>query len=341
MASDVRTSDLGFLQVATLVREPDDVREPDGVRGTDPAGDGPGPADYGLDPAGDGPHLGAERRRDASDSEADGHRWPSGPPGPGTVVLSVQDAGAAVITQGDRSAELAPGDMMLNDPVRPWQLTHDEPIRLHVFRVPQGALAVSATDLRRIVSVPIRPRDGGVAALLSPMLRSLASTVRPCPPWLAERLASHTADLLATLVTERSLDPAGGSAPPTAVDPLVIRIRRYVDEHLADPGLSPGSVAAAHFVSVRHVHHLFATQGTTLGRWIQQRRLEECRRELARAGGNPPAVSAVAHRWGFVSAAHFSRAFRRAYGMSPTEWRRSSTPPAPDHRHHRSPSATP
>ncbi|MGM9335679.1 helix-turn-helix domain-containing protein [Streptomyces murinus] len=341
MASDVRTSDLGFLQVATLVREPDDVREPDGVRGTDPPGDGPGPADYGPDPAGDGPHLGAERRRDASDSEADRHRWPSGPPGPGTVVLSVQDAGAAVITQGDRSAELAPGDMMLNDPVRPWQLTHDEPIRLHVFRVPQGALAVSATDLRRIVSVPIRPRDGGVAALLSPMLRSLASTVRPCPPWLAERLASHTADLLATLVTERSLDPAGGSALPTAVDPLVIRIRRYVDEHLADPGLSPGSVAAAHFVSVRHVHHLFATQGTTLGRWIQQRRLEECRRELARAGGNPPAVSAVAHRWGFVSAAHFSRAFRRAYGMSPTEWRRSSTPPAPDHRHHRSPSATP
>ncbi|MGW3263165.1 helix-turn-helix domain-containing protein [Streptomyces sp. NPDC001056] len=295
MVSDVCTSGLGFLQVSTLVREPGDTR------GT----------------VWPGPEW-------SSGVPGPGTNRPSGAPAPGTVVLSVQDAGATVLTQGDRSAELAPGDMILNDPTRPWELVHEEPIRMHVFRVPQGALAVSATDLRRVLAVPIRPRDGGAAALLSPMLRSLASTVRPCPDWLAERLAGHTADLLATLVTERSADSAGGPAPGPA-DPLVARIRRYVDDHLADPGLSPGTIAAAHFVSVRHVHHLFATQGTTLGRWIQQRRLEECRRELARRGRL--SVSAVAHRWGFVNAAHFSRAFRRAYGMSPTQWRRSSTPP--------------
>ncbi len=32
------------------------------------------------------------------------------------------------------------------------------------------------------------------------------------------------------------------------------------------------------------------------------------------------AVAAVAQRWGFVSPAHFSRAFRAFYGMSPREW---------------------
>ncbi|GLX47786.1 hypothetical protein Shyhy01_07360 [Streptomyces hygroscopicus subsp. hygroscopicus] len=299
MVSDVRTSGLGFLQVSTL------VREPGGTQGT----------------ARPGPEPGTGR---SSGAPGPGANWPNGAPAPGTVVLSVQDAGATVLTQGDRSAELAPGDMILNDPASPWELAHEGPIRMHVFRVPQGALAVSATDLRRVVAVPIRPRDGGAAALLSPMLRSLASTVRPCPDWLAERLASHTADLLATLVTERSIDSAAGPGSGPA-DPLVARIRRYVDDHLADPGLSPGTIAAAHFVSVRHVHQLFATQGTTLGRWIRQRRLEECRRELVHRGRL--SVSAVAHRWGFVNPAHFSRAFRRAYGMSPTEWRRSSTPP--------------
>jgi AraC-like DNA-binding protein len=33
-------------------------------------------------------------------------------------------------------------------------------------------------------------------------------------------------------------------------------------------------------------------------------------------------VSAVAARWGLTNAAHFSRAFRAAYGVSPVEYRR-------------------
>ncbi|MGW5490986.1 helix-turn-helix domain-containing protein [Streptomyces olivaceoviridis] len=54
---------------------------------------------------------------------------------------------------------------------------------------------------------------------------------------------------------------------------------------------------------------------------MQRRRLERCRRELARRGSAAMTVSAVARQFGFSSAAHFSRAFRRMYGMSPAEWR--------------------
>ncbi|MFJ4809646.1 helix-turn-helix domain-containing protein [Streptomyces longwoodensis] len=32
-------------------------------------------------------------------------------------------------------------------------------------------------------------------------------------------------------------------------------------------------------------------------------------------------MAAVAARWGFVSPAHFSHAFRKAYGMSPAQFR--------------------
>ncbi|MEU8587579.1 helix-turn-helix domain-containing protein [Streptomyces sp. NPDC048664] len=244
------------------------------------------------------------------------------------VVLSVQDSGTAVITQGDRSTELAPGDMFLHDSARPSLVEHRRPGRLHVFRMPRGALAVSDPDLRRIVAAPVRPGEGGAAEPLSSLLRSIAGSGRPCPPWLGERLAGHAADMLATVVAERNHDTAR-SAQDSAADTLVARIRRYAEAHLADPGLSPASIAAAHFVSVRYVHKLFAAQDLTLGRWIQRRRLEECRRELAHAGRNGPSVLAVAHRWGFVNAAHFSRAFRRAYGMSPTDWRRANLAPAP------------
>ncbi|MDX2681609.1 AraC family transcriptional regulator [Streptomyces sp. NY05-11A] len=40
-----------------------------------------------------------------------------------------------------------------------------------------------------------------------------------------------------------------------------------------------------------------------------------------RNGRGSRTIAAVAGRWGFLSAAHFSRVFRSAYGLSPREWR--------------------
>ncbi|HYP73799.1 MAG TPA: helix-turn-helix domain-containing protein, partial [Microbacterium sp.] len=87
--------------------------------------------------------------------------------------------------------------------------------------------------------------------------------------------------------------------------------------------LSPGSIAAAHYISTRHLHGLFQEQGTTVSTWIRMRRLEQCRRDLADPlhAGSP--VAAISARWGFVDAAHFSRSFKQAYGVSPSEYRAS------------------
>jgi AraC-like DNA-binding protein len=95
----------------------------------------------------------------------------------------------------------------------------------------------------------------------------------------------------------------------------------YVELHLTDPDLLPEVIARAHRISVRCLHKLFKEESTTVGRWILRRRLEECRRDLMRNGRGSRTIAAVAGRWGFLSAAHFSRVFRSAYGMSPREWR--------------------
>ncbi|MET9888296.1 helix-turn-helix transcriptional regulator [Streptomyces sp. NPDC006430] len=101
---------------------------------------------------------------------------------------------------------------------------------------------------------------------------------------------------------------------------LLLRVKTFIDAHLADPALSAEAIAAAHHVSVRHPQRLFRAENTTVSGWIRGRRLEECHRELGRPRRTRPAVSAVAHRWGFVSPAHFSRAFRATHGMPPCEW---------------------
>ncbi|MEV4098274.1 helix-turn-helix domain-containing protein [Streptosporangium saharense] len=106
-----------------------------------------------------------------------------------------------------------------------------------------------------------------------------------------------------------------------ACEGLLPRIRTYIDDNLGDPNLSPETVAAAHHISTSYLYKLFARQGISVARWIRQRRLERCRKDLSdpRLGGR--AVGEVGAQWGFVDSSYFSRVFRQTYGCSPRAYR--------------------
>lgn len=59
-----------------------------------------------------------------------------------------------------------------------------------------------------------------------------------------------------------------------------------------------------------------------MARWIRERRLERCRRDLLDPLHREVPVSAIGARWGLADPAHFSRLFRAEYGRSPTQYRR-------------------
>ncbi|MFK3730322.1 helix-turn-helix domain-containing protein [Streptomyces sp. NPDC088090] len=234
------------------------------------------------------------------------------------LAVGVQVSGTATFAQGGRSTQVGEGEMVVYETGRPYSFDYPRRFTTHVFQFPRHALTVPDGDIRRIAGSAIRT-SGGVGAVFFPFLSALASTAGAHPPVIAHRLADDFADLLGTLITERA--HPSGAGPDTASGALLLRVRDHIDRNLGDPDLSPDRIARAHAISVRYLHKLFEGEGTTVCRLIQRRRLEECGRELARRGRATPSVSAVAHRWGFGSPAHFSRAFRAAYGVSPREWR--------------------
>ncbi|MDH6142332.1 AraC-like DNA-binding protein [Kitasatospora sp. GP30] len=238
------------------------------------------------------------------------------------VGVGVQVSGRAVLRQDGRRAEVAEGGLVLYDTARPYSFDYPERFRSHVFQVPRRLLGVPECDIRQAAGTAITSTEGFGAVLL-PFLGTLAASAHSYPASVGDRLAGSVADLLIMLVAQLT--------GPTATDPrtsngnLVERVRDHINRHLGDPELSPELIARAHHISVRYLHRLFEGEGVTVSRLIQQCRLEACARELARRSRTAPTVSAVAQRWGFVNPAHFSRAFRAAYGVSPREWRASRT----------------
>lgn len=216
---------------------------------------------------------------------------------------------------------LAPGDVCFYDVRRAPVLAFREPFRVTTFLVPVELLDLTEPDVRRILRTPVA-RTSRLGALLSPLLSDLARAAAEARPPVGEMLAWNAVNLLSTLAAERlGTDSPGTPEVPGAQPPVLARILEYVELHLTEPDLCPEGIARAHHISVRYLHKLFKDEGATVGRWILRRRLEECRRDLMRQGRGSRTIAAVAGRWGFPNATHFSRVFRAAYGMSPREWR--------------------
>ncbi|HEY1322858.1 MAG TPA: helix-turn-helix domain-containing protein [Streptosporangiaceae bacterium] len=235
------------------------------------------------------------------------------------VVLAM--SGSPRLAQGDRAAQLRPGEFAIYDFSRPYELVYDSAVQLAVFGFPRDLLALPAGAAGDLTAVPIAA-DHGAGALAAPLLRRVALDLETYQPTSAARLCTVMMDLVAMAVAERGGQPDG--LPSESQErTLLLRIHAFIEQHLGDTGLEPAIIAAAHHVSLRNLYRLFEAEDTTVAGWIRRRRLERCRRDLADPALRAVPVSAVAARWGLPDSAHFSRLFRRTYGVPPAEYRRS------------------
>ncbi|MGW1003460.1 helix-turn-helix domain-containing protein [Streptomyces sp. NPDC002520] len=234
------------------------------------------------------------------------------------VVVNLLDRGVARLEQDTRDVALRSGEIFIYDTTRPFRLMFPEHFQTKSLILPRQIHGLSEPVLRQITASPLGA-DTALGGLLSVLLSQLADTAGSYRPHTGELLARKVADLLSVLADERLGETAGRS--PRGEAAMLLRIQAFIRRHLTDPDLTPEVIADAHHISLRYLHRIFEGEESTVRRWIQSRRLEGCRRDLTQRGAANLTISAVAHRWGFTSATHFSRLFRAAYGMSPSDWR--------------------
>ncbi|MER7048466.1 AraC-like ligand-binding domain-containing protein [Streptomyces jumonjinensis] len=234
--------------------------------------------------------------------------------------------GAGGVSQAGREAAITSGKLVLVDSSEPhqaWLTADTDTLSMLIIRVPRTLLPLPPKEVRRAVARPV-DLTRGIGGAFHRWLTGIETGSHEFTASDVPTLASVTVDLLASLL-ERVLETEGGeTTPETRGRVLRLEVQEFIQQHLGDPSLSPATIAAAHRISVSYLHKLFHEQELTVAGWIRRRRLEQCRRDLADPGLARRPIHAIAARWGFTSNAHFSRAFRTAYDISPREYRRSA-----------------
>lgn len=230
-----------------------------------------------------------------------------------------QLAGSLHLEQDHRQVALGSGDMALLDPRLPYSGRFSSGSGLLVVKLPRQRLEARIGRTHGMIARRIG-RDCEDNGLLSDFLALLPSH--------AEKL-----DLTAAMVAEQALDllavalaKASGLREPriSSARLLVLtRLRSAIQTNLTDPALSPTAVAASVGGSLRYANAVLASENTSVGRLIQTCRLERCRQALADGTQAHRLISDIAYGWGFSDMTHFGRRFKAAYGLLPTEYRKT------------------
>jgi AraC-like DNA-binding protein len=238
---------------------------------------------------------------------------------PDYLKVGLQVQGCCVMSQDGREAALAPGDFAIHDTTRPYQFVFNDAFRTLVVMFPRKLLRLPPARLAQLTARRV-PGGHGLGALVSPLLVELGRRLAAGNLTGGIQLSDAIMDMFAAsfaeqLACENAVDLQTGRRA------LLLRIHAFIEDRLDDPGLDPGTVAAAHHISVRYLRKLFEHEAETVTGWIRARRMEHCRRDLAEARFAELPVSSVAARWGLHDPAHFSRLFKATYGLSPREYR--------------------
>lgn len=235
------------------------------------------------------------------------------------ALLVLQLEGESRVEQHGRRSSIAPGDFCLIDLSRPFRVDTGRSL-IQTTYLPLSVLRDAVPRLEQIAAINLH---GHIAAatFLRSLYRELFDHAEDMTEAVADRLVEAIPHMLAAATVA-----VGEVAPP----PSQLRqhhkeqVRRYVREHLADPGLCAEMIGKGVGLSTSYLFELFADEDMTLMRWVRAERLARCRRELADASLRYRSIAHIAQAWGFGDMTHFGRSFREAYGVSPRAWRQTS-----------------
>lgn len=234
------------------------------------------------------------------------------------VILSVQLSGYFRLSQSDRNATIRPGQFTMYTSDIPVQIEGSQNYRSVGVKIPLARFRDQADILHKL-NATVFDANRGLAPAVWTFIERLVAGGPGISRDSRAGMSHHVVGMVDQLLREQT-----ARQRPTESSTATIRENclRYIEAHLQDPELSPDQIATAAFISTRYLHQLFSGTGTTVSRYVRQRRLERVREDLTdpQSAGIP--VEQILQRWGVNSVSHFGQVFKKIEGCTPAEYRR-------------------
>lgn len=219
-------------------------------------------------------------------------------------------------SQDETQARLLPGDMVLLDSRRCYELHFPESYSNLAVQLPIDWLETWLPEPQRLLG---RRFDGkhGWGETLSSLLRQLT------PDGVGDLAlpGQIVADQVGALLSLASHRLAPIDARPKRHDVLVKRIQEEIRSRCTEPGLAAGLIASEIGMSVRTLHRHLAAADMTFAGVLMAERMAMAHRMLATPAFAGLNIGEIGYRVGLMDPSHFSRAYKRHWGVNPAQAR--------------------
>ena len=233
------------------------------------------------------------------------------------IYANLVISGRTMVLDNSECLTARAGELILYDSQRPYLLGFPGSMFHVMVDIPRDVYSQQVSN--RLLGSPLILGGGSAAeGRDAARLQSLLTAVVKTPAcYDAADVRELVLSLISSLVSERT-----GNAPAVPVHSARrLAAETYIDQHLHESSLTPSHVADHLNISVRQVARLFEPTGSSPARFIRERRLLKVREQLTLPQYRHTKIADLAHLWGFSSHAHFTRAFRDYFGMTPSEAR--------------------
>lgn len=236
----------------------------------------------------------------------------------------LQTRGRSVLSQSGRTTSLHPGEWTVYDAGAPYSVALSADGEFSMLLVPRSKVASRSLDLRSLVLRPF-PADRGLGKLIWNLIGNTVDQILELP----SRSSFDLGEIVAQLTRLALFDSLSVEDRETAAigfhsrDMLRERVKGYISAHLRDTELSIDKIAAEARCSKRYLHMIFRPEEVSISDYILKARLERCRADLLSSACAHRSITEIAYSWGFNNSNHFSRSFRRQFGVTPRDLRRN------------------
>lgn len=252
-------------------------------------------------------------------------------------ILAIPTSGCMTLTQCGETKVVRAGEYVLLGQRGSTALSAAAGLRLLMLHIP-------ATELRgRLVSV--EDHVGGRFCANERMTCLLVDLVKGIAELFADRAPPNPQALATEIVSFVALT-LGAEDRGAAIDvrntryQLRRRIFDFIEKHLGDQNLSPRKIAESSRISMSYLYSLFNDDETTVGQFVQVKRLQRAYELLVADPKGHRTVAEVAYEVGFKNVSHFSRSFSRHFSIAPRDVRQVGADPAATPAKARKPAAS-